>query len=182
VPFNFNLDPQQFGGTMTAVISIITGIVTALSIAMVIWTYRDMKSRSRDAIVQVLAALVVALLNVPGLLTYLILRPRETLSEQYQRALEEEALLQAIEEKATCPGCGHPIRDLWRLCPFCHTKLKKSCANCNQLLDLPWTVCPYCEHPQGDVSYQSRRSEANNPNSSVFDSSAVTADAAHDET
>jgi hypothetical protein len=160
VPFNLLLDLQQLSGVLIAVISIVAAVATALWISLIIWTYRDMRSRSRDVFAQVLAALVVFVLNIPGLLVYLILRPQETLAEQYERALEEEALLQEIEEKKVCPGCGHPTRDEWMLCPYCHTKLKKSCQNCSQPLELPWSICPYCEHPQVERQPHARRASA----------------------
>lgn len=136
---------------MIAVISILAAVVTALWIALIIWAFRDMRSRSHDTFAQALAAVVVALLNIPGLLVYLILRPRETLTEQYERALEEEALLQEIEARQVCPGCGHTIQGAWRLCPYCHTKLRKPCIHCGELLELPWNICPYCESPQADI-------------------------------
>lgn len=151
MPFDGSIDLQQLSGLMIAVISILAAVVTALWIALVIWTFRDMRARSHDTFAQALAAVVVALLNIPGLLVYLILRPRETLTEQYERALEEEALLQEIEARQVCPGCSHAIRDAWRLCPYCHTKLRKPCVNCGELLELPWNVCPYCEATQADV-------------------------------
>lgn len=157
MPFDFLVDFQRLSGVLMAVVAIVAAVGTALWISMIIWTYRDMRSRSRDAFAQILAALVVGVLSVPGLLVYLILRPRETLAEQYERALEEEALLQEIEEKKVCPGCNHPVKEDWLLCPHCHTKLKKPCPHCGHLLELPWTVCPYCEHPQPDRPVQPRR-------------------------
>lgn len=157
MPLNFTLDLQRLGGTLVAVVSILAAVGTALWISMIIWTYRDMKARSRDSFAQVLASLVVGILSVPGLLVYLILRPRETLAEQYERALEEEALLQEIEGKQVCPGCGHSVKDRWRLCPYCNTKLKKPCPQCGELLDLPWTICPFCEHTQHEERAHPRR-------------------------
>jgi RNA polymerase subunit RPABC4/transcription elongation factor Spt4 len=157
MPFNLSVDFQQLSGVMIAVVSILAAVATALWISMIIWAFRDMRSRSRDIFAQSMAALVVGALNVPGLLVYLILRPQETLAEQYERALEEEALLQEIENKQVCAGCGHPTKDDWRLCPHCHTKLKKLCPGCSKLLDLPWTVCPYCETPQAEQSNPARR-------------------------
>ncbi len=153
----FIVDLQQLSGVLMAVVAIVAATATALWISMIIWTFRDMRSRTRDVFAQIIAALVVALLNIPGLLVYLILRPPETLAEQYERALEEEALLQEIEDKKVCPGCGNPTRETWRICPFCHTRLKKPCPNCGELLDLPWTLCPYCETPQIDEATRQRR-------------------------
>lgn len=127
-------------------------ILAAFWLGMVIWTYRDMRARSRDSIAQLLAAAMVAVLTLPGMIVYLMLRPRETLSEAYERSLEEEALLQEIEEKPTCPGCGQRVQDAWQVCPHCHTRLKKSCVKCRELLELPWTLCPYCSTPQAVYS------------------------------
>ena len=123
-------------------------ILAAFWLAMVIWAYRDMRSRSRDTLAQLGVALMVAVLLLPGLLIYIFLRPRETLSEAYERSLEEEALLQEIEEKPTCPGCGQRVQDDWQACPHCFTRLKKPCVHCRQMLELPWQLCPYCAAPQ----------------------------------
>ncbi|MBZ0291852.1 MAG: zinc ribbon domain-containing protein [Anaerolineae bacterium] len=125
------------------------GVVAAVFwLAMIIWAYRDMRSRSRDSVAQILVAVVVAFLFVPGLLIYIFLRPRETLAEAYERSLEEEALLQEIEDKTSCPACGQHVHDNWLACPYCHTRLKKSCINCGQSLELSWNLCPYCTASQ----------------------------------
>ena len=54
--------------------------LAALWLGLVIWTFRDIRSRSRDIFAQILATLVVAILNLPGLLIYMMVRPRETLA------------------------------------------------------------------------------------------------------
>jgi hypothetical protein len=101
--------------------------------------------------VQILAALVVAVLNLPGVVIYLILRPRLTLNEVYQHTLEEEALLTQIEARSTCPGCGAPTDSNWQVCPNCHTRLQKPCAHCGALMHLPWQLCPHCGRPAPGV-------------------------------
>lgn len=123
-------------------------VLVAAWLAMVIWAYRDMRARSRDLWTQVLVAVVVLLLNLPGLIIYIFLRPRETLAEAYERSLEEEALLQEIEAKPNCPGCGLRVDENWQACPNCHTRLKKPCINCGQMLQLAWDLCPHCATPQ----------------------------------
>lgn len=109
-----------------------------------------MRNRSRDPFAQILAALVVALLPIVGLVIYLILRPPETLAEAYERALEEEALLQEIEERPACPGCSRTVDPHWILCPHCHTRLRRACTDCNALLELQWSICPYCGNEHAD--------------------------------
>jgi RNA polymerase subunit RPABC4/transcription elongation factor Spt4 len=121
-------------------------VVAGLWISLVVWTYRDIRTRSRDRLAQLLSALLVLLLNLPGLLIYLILRPAETHDQKYQRTLEEEALLTQIETNITCPGCGSIIDLDWQICPHCHTRLRKPCENCGRLMELPWQLCPFCGH------------------------------------
>ncbi len=124
------------------------GVLAAAWLAMVIWAYRDMRARSRDVWARLLVGALVLVLNLPGLLIYIFLRPRETLSEAYERSLEEEALLQAIEERPTCPGCGQRVEHEWQACPYCHTRLKKPCIRCGKMLQLAWELCPHCATPQ----------------------------------
>jgi RNA polymerase subunit RPABC4/transcription elongation factor Spt4 len=122
--------------------------ITAVWIAVVIWTFRDIRARTRDVFAQILATLLVLLFlpffPLPGWILYLILRPRETLTEVYERSLEEEALLQSIEERMACPGCNRRIEETFMICPTCHTRLKKACPTCGRLLHLRWNICPYC--------------------------------------
>lgn len=125
-------------------VAVLSGFFVAFTLSLVVWTYRDIRSRSRDVFAHILAALIVLLFNIPGLAIYLILRPKETLAEAYERALEEEALLQDIEEKQACPGCKQPIQPDYMVCPNCHTKLRKPCVQCGRLLHLKWNICPYC--------------------------------------
>lgn len=142
-----NFDFSSLNDAVVLAVTIVSAFVAALWFSLVIWTFRDMRARSRDAFAQLLAAAVVLLFNLPGLVIYLILRPPRTLAEVYEQSLEEEALLQSIEEKRVCPGCARQVNEAWRVCPNCRTKLKKTCAHCGQLMDLPWNICPYCATP-----------------------------------
>ena len=126
-------------------------LLAALWVSLVIWAFRDMRARSRDPFAQLFAALVVAVLPGVGLLIYVILRPPETLAEAYERALEEEALLQEIEERPKCPGCSRQVDGDWILCAHCHTRLKKKCRDCEALLELQWNLCPFCGNHHVDL-------------------------------
>ena len=140
-------DPAILGNFTLFGIAFGAAFIAALWLSLVIWTYRDIRSRARDPLARVLAVLVVAVLFLPGLLVYAILRPARTLEEEYQRTLEEEALLQTIEEVPVCPGCSRHIEPEWMACPHCHTRLKKRCHQCGRLMELPWNLCPYCTTP-----------------------------------
>lgn len=141
------LDPAVLSSIVLIGTAFGGAFLAALWIALVIWTYRDIRSRARDPLVQILSSLLVAVLNLPGIIVYLILRPARTLEEEYQHTLEEETLLQSLEELPLCPGCERRVRDDWQVCPNCHTKLKKPCHHCSRLMELPWNVCPYCGTP-----------------------------------
>jgi RNA polymerase subunit RPABC4/transcription elongation factor Spt4 len=118
--------------------------LVALWFVLVIWTFRDIETRSRSVITQIFSTLLVVLFFVPGVLLYLILRPKETLDFAFQRSLEEEYLLQDLEELPLCRSCQHYVEDDYMLCPHCQTQLRDACVACSRLVDLRWNVCPYC--------------------------------------
>jgi RNA polymerase subunit RPABC4/transcription elongation factor Spt4 len=123
--------------------------LVALWFVLIVWTYRDSEARSRSVITQVFSTLMVMLFYLPGLILYLILRPKETLDIAFQRSLEEEYLLQDLEELPHCPSCHRYVEDDYRLCPHCQTQLRESCGSCGRLVDLKWSLCPYCGEVQG---------------------------------
>ena len=129
---------------LTILSTICGGLTAALVGGMAIWTFRDIRARSRDFLAQILATVLVLTLPIIGLVVYLMLRPRETLADAYERSLEQEALLQAIEEPEICPGCGQRVKGDYLYCPDCHTQLKRACPECGRPLHLRWSLCPYC--------------------------------------
>jgi RNA polymerase subunit RPABC4/transcription elongation factor Spt4 len=145
-------DLSGLGSILQLFVAFLGAYLFAVWVSMVVWTYRDIRSRSRDIFAQVLAVLLVLIFNVAGLLLYFILRPRETLAEKYERELAEEAMLQDIEERQVCPVCHHKIMAEYLVCPNCHTRLHKKCDNCGRVLNLRWNVCPYCATPQKVVT------------------------------
>ena len=152
-----NFDPAYINNFILVITGFGGAFIAALWVSLIIWTYKDIKSRARDNLVFILATLIVALLSLPGFLIYLVLRPQFTLEEEYQKTLEEEALLQAIEDHPFCPGCERRIQLDWQVCPNCHTKLRKSCHNCGKLMDLPWNVCPFCATPDYGIRKEESR-------------------------
>lgn len=115
---------------------------------LIVWTFRDIESRSKNVVTQVFSTLLAVMFWIPGVLLYMILRPKETLDEAYQRSLEEEYLLQDLQELPLCPTCNHFVHDDWQLCPHCNTQIKEPCHSCGKLVDLRWDICPYCGEEQ----------------------------------
>ena len=140
-------DPTSINNFLLGITAWSGAFVAALWLSLIIWTYRDIRSRAKDPLSRILAVLVVAVLFLPGIVIYLILRPNQTIEDEFQHMLEEEALLQSIEEIPNCPGCGRRIESDWLVCPNCHTKLKKTCQHCGKVMELAWNICPYCGTP-----------------------------------
>jgi len=142
-----SMDITALGRLFTNLSAFFGAFLAALWLSLIFWTLLDIRSRSHDRFVHILSVLLVGLLTLPGLVLYVILRPRETLDEAYQRTLEEEALLSQIEQSLVCPGCGAAADPDWQVCAHCHTRLRKTCHKCQRLLELPWQICPYCGTP-----------------------------------
>ncbi len=152
----FNL----LGVGLTWGVAIIGGLLAAFWIGLIIWTWRDIRLRSSDIFAAILAALLVAVFNVLGLLIYILVRPKQTLAEQYDRALEEEILLRELEQAPDCWNCGRPVQPDWRYCPYCEAELKHPCPQCGYLLEPDWKRCPQCGAPAVDFTQQPHAHEA----------------------
>jgi hypothetical protein len=120
-----------------------------LWLSAIVWAYRDVRERTRDSVSQAVAVLLVLFFSVAGLLLYLILRPRETLAEAYERSLESEALLQELEDQQACPTCRRRVERDFIVCPHCRTHLRDPCPACGKALSFAWTACPYCGAERG---------------------------------
>lgn len=123
--------------------------LVALWFVLVVWTFRDVEARSKNIVTQMFSTVLVVLFFIPGLLLYMILRPKETLDEVFQRSLEEEYLLQDLQELPTCMACHRFVEEDFMLCPHCQTKLRDACPACDRMVDLRWELCPYCGTEQG---------------------------------
>jgi RNA polymerase subunit RPABC4/transcription elongation factor Spt4 len=156
-------------GILAGLIAGIWALLLWLSI--IVWVYRDIRERTRDLGLQVLAVFVVMMFfpgfNIPGLALYLMLRPRESLEEAYARSLEEEALLREIGDEGMCPSCRRFVEKDWRLCPFCATQLKDVCSKCQQLLSFNWVACPFCGTERRGASVPERAKPVPQPVSAM---------------
>jgi hypothetical protein len=135
---------ENISNLIVAAAAVIGAISAALLAGLAVWTFRDIRSRSRDILVQILATVMVAVVPVAGILVYFMLRPRETLAEAYVRALEEESLLASIEHQEFCPSCSRRVDSDMQFCPSCHTKLRNPCPSCGRAVHLSWDLCAYC--------------------------------------
>lgn len=144
--------PADLTNTIATILGVIVAMLGAFLfafwVAMGIWTFNDIRSRTRDWLAIGLACLLVLVFPVVGLILYLMIRPKDTLADVYDRALEEEALLRELEETLTCHHCGVPVKEEWVFCPHCHAQQQYACPSCGQLVRHEWDICVYCGTPQ----------------------------------
>jgi hypothetical protein len=136
------LTAAQFAGL------IIGSYIIILWVALVAWTYRDIRNRSTDATTQAVCTALVAVFFVPGLLLYVAVRPQETLAEVYSRKIEEEAFLREIQRQPSCPSCRRSIELNFNTCPHCAAALRLACDSCGEPVALNWIACPCCGAPR----------------------------------
>jgi hypothetical protein len=122
----------------------LVAFLVVLWLTLCLWTFRDIQSRTRDFIAQIFATLLVLFFNIPGVLLYILVRPKETLAQAYERSLQEEYMLQDLEEREICPTCRVKTQPDFMFCFNCRTRLRRECNNCNQLIKIKWANCPFC--------------------------------------
>ena len=148
-------------GTIVGVLVAALGaFLFAFWIAMGIWAFNDIRARTRDWLVITLAVALVLIFPIIGLILYMMIRPKATLAEVYDRALEEEALLRELEETTTCHHCGAPVDAAWVYCPNCHSQLQHSCPSCGKLARNEWEICVFCGAPQPRTAIRPQLSSA----------------------
>ena len=124
----------------------------ALWAGTIVWTINDLRARSFDLGAIVLAAVLVALVPFIGAVVYLLVRPKETLADVYDRALEEDALLSDRSVRMVCGECDTPVREEWAFCPDCRYQLLVRCSHCGQSRRSEWKYCAYCRAPQNTAA------------------------------
>jgi hypothetical protein len=142
---------QIAGGTNLAATLRIVGMllgsyVLLLWLAVIVWVYRDVTSRTRDLLARMSAVVWSIICPFLGLPIYFVLRPRRSLQDQYESSLTREAILSDINIDISCPDCSRLVSSEWTFCPFCQVELKKKCRNpeCDSFMDFSWSACASC--------------------------------------
>ena len=117
-------------------------------LASIAWVYRDVRQRTDDMATQIVAIAIAVVFPIAGLPVYLVLRPRETLQDSYDRQLEENVILTELHNQNVCPNCRRPAQPDFVVCAHCATALKQACQQCGRLLHVQWRHCPYCAAPR----------------------------------
>ncbi len=147
--------------SLALAISLMTALGGALLLAtwfsLIIWAFHDIRTRTTDTFTQLMAALMVAVLFIPGAILYYMLRPAETLGAVHERKLLEQALTPEPEEpEYICPGCEREVDRRWMVCPYCLYQLREPCPQCGELMELDWRSCAFCGQLAGEQRQPAR--------------------------
>lgn len=144
-PFLVSFPGGSLESTLKLAAIILISYALVLWLSAIVWVYRDVKNRTTDPTSQLIAVLLVAIFNVPGLIVYLVIRPQTTMADAYERSLETEAVLHELQLTAnSCQTCRRPIDDDFNVCPHCKTVLREGCRSCGRAIRTSWIACPYC--------------------------------------
>jgi len=147
-------DPGQIWSDFTSnpvvqlAATLIVIYVVMLWLGTAYWAFRDMQARTENPILPYFASALIIfftpLVFLFAWLMYIIIRPRETMAEVYERSLAEESLLAEMERHRSCPTCRARVAEDWIVCPSCRTRLHRICPACQRLTEPAWSICAFC--------------------------------------
>ncbi|HBB64479.1 hypothetical protein A3K02_02315 [candidate division WS6 bacterium RIFOXYD1_FULL_33_8] len=108
------------------------------------WVWIDSGERTSKKSIRITYLLLVIILNIPGLIIYLIIRPSETIEEIYWADLERRYLKFETSELGDCPKCGSQLFPGFVFCTNCGFEIKKKCPSCGMLINKDHKHCEYC--------------------------------------
>jgi RNA polymerase subunit RPABC4/transcription elongation factor Spt4 len=137
------------GGSLESALKLLGLLLVAYALVLwlsaVVWVYRDVRNRTMDQTSQMIAVILVAVFNLPGLIVYLVIRPQGTMGDSYERSVEAEAILAELQLASNaCQTCRRPIEDDYVVCPWCRSVLREACRSCGKSVRTAWMACPYC--------------------------------------
>ncbi|MGI6443500.1 MAG: zinc ribbon domain-containing protein [Candidatus Dojkabacteria bacterium] len=116
----------------------------AFWLVVLYWVWLDSGDRITNKGVRIAYVLLTAVLFVPGLIIYLLIRPSQTIEEIYWADLERRYLKYETAELGDCPRCGAQLYPGFTYCPDCRFKLKIKCPVCEVEMDKKYKYCPSC--------------------------------------
>lgn len=108
------------------------------------WVWLDVSERTTNPYTRILSVVLVLVLNVVGLVIYLLVRPSQTIEEIYWADLERRYLKYETVELGDCPKCGSQLYPGFKFCPECKYKLKIKCTSCGIHVQRDCKYCPNC--------------------------------------
>jgi hypothetical protein len=115
-----------------AAIRLAVAYVVLVWLAVALWSFVDMRRRTRNLVAAYASAAMVILAS-PVLFPFAVIVHRIV-----RPALEAETVA------PRCPDCGVIVDDEWLVCPSCRRALGHHCQVCGRPAALDWDVCAWC--------------------------------------
>lgn len=132
-----NLDFNIFGTLLFVLLGIFW-------LVLVGWVWIDSGERTSNRRARIIYLLLVIVLNIPGLIIYLIVRPSETIEQIYWADLERRYLKYETAELGDCPECGSQLFPGYHFCANCGSDIKKKCPSCGVMISKNAKYCAHC--------------------------------------
>ena len=132
-----NLDFNMFG-------SILFVLLVVFWLVLIGWVWIDSGERTSNLTIRIVYLALVLILNIPGLIIYLIIRPSETIDQIYWADLERRYLKYETSELGDCSKCGGQLLPGYVFCTNCGNEIKKKCPNCSVMISKGSKFCAYC--------------------------------------
>jgi predicted RNA-binding Zn-ribbon protein involved in translation (DUF1610 family) len=127
---------------LPAAIIFVLVILATTWLGVLFWVARDITIRSRNLLVAAASVLLVLILNIPGLIIYLMLRPSATLEDNKDYALLYQSILD--KDVYLCHSCQLPVHAEHKHCAHCGVAQTLKCAECNYKVNAAWNHCINC--------------------------------------
>lgn len=112
--------------------------------AILWWVWFDVSARTTKIWAKIASVLLVAVLNVFGLIIYLVVRPDQTIEGTYWEDLERRYMKYETSELGDCPKCKAQLYPGYIFCSNCGYELKIQCPKCELFVDRNSKFCSFC--------------------------------------
>jgi hypothetical protein len=142
-----NLDFNIFGTLLFLLLGIFWFVLVG-------WVWVDSGERTSNRQARIIYLLLVLVLNIPGLIIYLIVRPSETIEQIYWADLERRYLKYETAELGDCPECGSQLFPGYHFCANCGCDIKKKCPSCGVMISKTARYCAHCGAKITDTTHK----------------------------
>jgi double zinc ribbon protein len=112
--------------------------------AILWWVWFDVSARTTKIWAKIASVLLVTVLNVFGLIIYLVVRPDQTIEGTYWEDLERRYMKYETSELGDCPKCKAQLYPGYIFCSDCGYRLKVQCPKCELFVDRNSKFCSFC--------------------------------------
>ena len=132
--------------TIELVFKIVLFYMALIWLWIIIWTARDIISRTSNLFYQLIWVLSVIILTPIWIFIYFLIRPQYTKSEREYNNMVLNSEKNKKSKKINCKSCWYNLKKSFKICPICAENTWFICSGCDNKVNPNWEKCPYCEN------------------------------------